>query len=87
MSGLQHAHAILIRAPRRVVPDFAGQEYIRSGELDATSYQDVPKAVSKILEVCVGLVNGQTFDKEINPQNYFPMTIDNIDELVGSAAK
>ena len=65
----------------------AGQEYIRSGELDATSYQDVPKAVSKILEVCVGLVNGQTFDKEINPQNYFPMTIDNIDELVGSAAK
>ena len=28
-----------------------------------------------------------TFDKEINPQNYFPMTIDNIDELVGSAAK
>ena len=30
MSGLQHAHAILIRAPRRVVPDFAGQEYIRA---------------------------------------------------------
>ncbi len=65
----------------------AGQQYIRSGELDATSYQDIPVAVAKILEVCVGLVNGQTFDKEINPNNYYPMSIDNIDALLGITAE
>ncbi len=63
----------------------AGQSYIRSGELDATSYQNIPVAVDKILEVCVGLMNGQTYEKEINPNNYFPMTKDTIDELVGAA--
>lgn len=63
----------------------AGQAYIRSGELKATSYQDVEKAIDMTLDVCVGLVNGETFDKHVNPNNYYPMTIDNIDELVGAA--
>ena len=57
----------------------AGQEYIRSGELDATSYQDIPVAVDMILQVCVGLANGETFEKEINPHNYYAMNSENID--------
>ena len=56
----------------------AGQSYIRSGELDATSYQDIPVAVDMILEVCVGLVNGE----EINPHNYYAMNSENIDALL-----
>lgn len=65
----------------------AGQEYIRSGKLDATSYQDNNITLNKVLEVAIGLVNGETFDHEVNPHAYFPMTIDNIDELVGPAAE
>ncbi len=65
----------------------AGQAYIRSGELDATSFQNVPIAVEKILEVCVGLVNGETFEKEINPNNFFPMNKDNIDTLLASISE
>ena len=60
----------------------AGQEYIRSGELDATSYQDIPVAVDMILQVCVGLANGETFEKEINPHNYYAMNSENIDALL-----
>ena len=63
----------------------AGQEYIRSGELDATSYQDNSIVIAKVLEVAVGLVNGETFEKEINPNALSPMTIENIDALVGAA--
>ena len=62
-----------------------GQEYIRSGELTATSYQDVGGLVDKTLEVCVGLAHGETYEKEVNPHNFYTMTKENIDEILGNS--
>lgn len=65
----------------------AGQEAIRAGGLDVTSYQDNAVMISKVMEVVVGLVNGETFEKEINPHALAAMSLENIDELVGPAQK
>lgn len=62
-----------------------GQQYIRSGELDATTYQDMSISARKVLEVAVGLVNGETYEKTVDPNMVSLMTIDTIDALVGSA--
>lgn len=61
-----------------------GQEAIRNGEMDATSYQDSGIACAKNIEVALGLLNGKTYDKMVNPENYVLMTIDNIDEILGT---
>lgn len=60
-----------------------GQAYIRSGELDATTYQDISKSSRMVMEVAIGLVNGKKYPKIMDPQIVSLMTKDNIDALVG----
>jgi len=60
-----------------------GQAYIRSGELDATTYQDIGKSSRMVMEVAIGLVNGQKYPKIIDAQIISLMTKDTIDALVG----
>ena len=59
-----------------------GQNYIRSGELDATTFQDVRKSSREVFDVAVGLAQGKTYEKTITPDIISLMTIDTIDELV-----
>lgn len=60
-----------------------GQSYIRSGELAATTYQDVNKSSHMVMEVAIGLANGKKYPKAMDPQIISLMTKDTIDALVG----
>lgn len=60
-----------------------GQAYIRSGELDATTYQDVTRSSRMVMEVAIGLVNGKKYPKMMDPQIVSLMTKENIDALLG----
>ena len=63
-----------------------GQQYIRSGELKATTYQNIEASTKCAMETAVGLIGGEQFDKVIEPENMLTlMTLDNIDEVTGSA--
>lgn len=60
-----------------------GQQYIKSGELRATVYQDVDKVAKTTLDTAVGIANGETFEnKKVNPESFVLLTKDNIDEVV-----
>lgn len=56
-----------------------GREYLVSGQLKATTYQDSYKTVDKLFEVCLGLVNGETYEKVIDPENVTLLTKENAD--------
>ncbi|MGV8050043.1 MAG: substrate-binding domain-containing protein [Anaerolineaceae bacterium] len=62
-----------------------GQAYIRSGEMAATTFQDISIQADKMIEVAAGLVKGEKFDKYINLEMLKLMTIDTIDSIVGPA--
>lgn len=60
-----------------------GQQYLQSGELDATAYQSVSKIADSILEVSRELMDGTVYeDKQYNPQAFVLMTKDNIEEIL-----
>ncbi len=62
----------------------AGQQYIRSGELDATTYQDTYALTESAVETAVGLLNGETYTEMVQPENMIAlMDSETIDELVG----
>lgn len=60
-----------------------GQQYIRSGELDATTYISVKEYVDQTLEAAMALANGESYDKPLSASVVALMTKDTIDELVG----
>lgn len=60
-----------------------GQQYLESGELDATVYQSVSKVADTILEVSRGLVDGKNYENKMyDPKCYELLTKDNISEVI-----
>lgn len=60
-----------------------GQQYLESGELDATVYQSVSKVADTILEVSRGLVDGKTYENKMyDPKCYELLTKDNMSEVI-----
>lgn len=58
-----------------------GREYIRNGDLKATTFQDSEITVDVLFDVCQRLVDGETLDSKIDPDNISLIKIDNIDEV------
>lgn len=60
-----------------------GQQYLESGELDATVSQSVTKVADAILEVSRGLAAGETYEgKAYDPQCFELMTKDNMEQIL-----
>ena len=60
-----------------------GQQYLESGELDATVYQSVSKVAETVLEVSRGLADGQTYENKMyDPKCYELLTKDNMDKVL-----
>lgn len=59
-----------------------GQSYIKTGELDATTYSVVSEQVTQVAEATVIMANGGTYDKQMDPSSVKLMTKDNIEELI-----
>lgn len=62
-----------------------GQFYVRSGELDATTWQDMDAAVGQVTEAAFAIASGEQYDKPMDPSIIKLMTKDNIEQLVGPA--
>ncbi len=61
-----------------------GQDYIRSGEMAATTFQDLNIQAKEIIRIAKGLVNGEKFDKEYQLKMLSLMTTDTIDEILSA---
>ena len=60
-----------------------GQQYLKSGELDATVSQSASKVADAIIEVAKGVAKGETYENKIyNPDCYELMTLDNMEEVL-----
>ncbi len=60
-----------------------GQQYLQSGELDATVSQSASKVADAIIEVAKGVANGETYENKVyNPDCYELMTADNMEEVL-----
>lgn len=59
-------------------------EYIQSGYIDCTSARDVDKETLTALNICEGLTDGKTYEKNVDPQAVYALTKDNIDEFIAS---
>lgn len=59
-----------------------GQKYISSGDLDATTWQDMDAAIGQIAEGAMALASGGQYDKPVDTSIIKLMTKDNIDQLV-----
>ncbi len=60
-----------------------GQQYLQSGELDATVSQSASKVADAIIEVAKGVAEGKTYENKMyNPDCYRLMTADNMEEVL-----
>ena len=60
-----------------------GQQYLESGELDATVRQSVAKVADAIISVSRDVANGKEYENKIyDPQCYQLMTKDNMEEVL-----
>ena len=59
-----------------------GQSLIRKGQMDASIYTDLYTDARIQLEHAIGLADGEKYDKNVELETKFVMTIENIDELL-----